>query len=259
MFVTVSTAVLAASDVRQTVAWYHDVLGFSEPWLWGEPPGFGGIGWGAGQLMFIGHPDLAARVEGHQHYFDVEDVDALFERHRKAGADIFLPLADMLWGKREYTIRDPNGYHLRFGGSSTPLERESRPAPEDLTMERRLPSSEEFLRLREAVGWGTLPMSDVEEILAKSLFGIVAVKGGVVVGMALAVGDGRQQIYIQDVSVLPSMQGTGVGTLLLKDLITYARELVPPGCWLSLFCVPTLAAFYGRHGFRKGHGMTLQL
>jgi uncharacterized glyoxalase superfamily protein PhnB len=45
----------------------------------------------------------------------VHDVDALYARHQQNGVMIISPLEKKPWGMREYTVQDPNGYHLRFG------------------------------------------------------------------------------------------------------------------------------------------------
>lgn len=259
MHIHASTAVLAAGDVGETVAWYQTVLGFTDPWLWGDPPGFGGIRWGKGQVMFIHNPQLARSVEGHQHYFNGDELDVLYEQHRAAGAPILTPIANMPWGVREYTVRDPNGYHLRFGGSAATAPREERPPPEGVTIERRVPTVAEFQNLRREVGWSALSSADAEEILKRCLYGTVAVANEGTVGMAMAVGDGRQQIYIQDVAVRPEWHNRGVGTLLMDQIMAHLRETAPPGCWVSLFCVPNRGGFYGRFGFQKGHGMTMRL
>ncbi len=38
----------------------------------------------------------------------------MYQAHRANGARIVSELEDKPWGLREYTIEDPNGYHLRF-------------------------------------------------------------------------------------------------------------------------------------------------
>lgn len=46
------------------------------------------------------HPDIS---------IEVDDVDVVFERAVKAGADIVYPLTDEEWGLRRFFVRDPNG------------------------------------------------------------------------------------------------------------------------------------------------------
>ncbi|HVW53127.1 MAG TPA: VOC family protein [Trinickia sp.] len=41
--------------------------------------------------------------------FEVEDVDAVFERMSAAGTDIVMPTTLMPWGNRSLLLRDPDG------------------------------------------------------------------------------------------------------------------------------------------------------
>jgi catechol 2,3-dioxygenase-like lactoylglutathione lyase family enzyme len=46
------------------------------------------------------HPDIS---------IEVDDVDAVYERARSAGAEIAYPVTDEEWGLRRFFVRDPNG------------------------------------------------------------------------------------------------------------------------------------------------------
>jgi catechol 2,3-dioxygenase-like lactoylglutathione lyase family enzyme len=46
------------------------------------------------------HPDVS---------IEVDDVDAVHERARAAGAEIVYPTTDEEWGLRRFFVRDPNG------------------------------------------------------------------------------------------------------------------------------------------------------
>ena len=46
------------------------------------------------------HPDIS---------IEVDDVDVIYERAVKAGADIVYPLTDEDWRLRRFLVRDPNG------------------------------------------------------------------------------------------------------------------------------------------------------
>ena len=48
-------------------------------------------------------------------YCAVDDVDALFERARAAGADIPIEPFDTDYGSRDFTVRDPEGNLWAFG------------------------------------------------------------------------------------------------------------------------------------------------
>ena len=48
-------------------------------------------------------------------YCAVEDVDALYERARAAGAEVPLEPMDTDYGSRDFTVRDPEGNLWAFG------------------------------------------------------------------------------------------------------------------------------------------------
>ncbi len=48
-------------------------------------------------------------------YIVVKDIDAHYERTRREGAEIVLPIADQDYGGRLYSCRDPEGYIWDFG------------------------------------------------------------------------------------------------------------------------------------------------
>jgi catechol 2,3-dioxygenase-like lactoylglutathione lyase family enzyme len=60
------------------------------------------------------HPDVS---------IEVDDVDAVHDRARAAGAEIVYPLTDEEWGLRRFFLRDPNGAVLNNG---TPLAQPQR-------------------------------------------------------------------------------------------------------------------------------------
>jgi uncharacterized glyoxalase superfamily protein PhnB len=105
--------------LQQTVDFYCNTLGFKQHWLWEDPPTFAAVGLGEIELFLQLNPQLAARIEDHSHFFHVDDLDTLHAQHVAAGATIVSPLENKPWNIREYTVRDINGYHLRFAGPLT--------------------------------------------------------------------------------------------------------------------------------------------
>lgn len=254
-----SEPIFAVADVRASVGYYRAVLGFESQWLWGEPPGFGGVRSGRIQVMFCLQPDLQTKVQGHQHLFRVAAVQALYERHQAAGASIVDPIENKPWGLREYTVRDINGYHLRFAGSPT----HEHPAtatdqlPAHIRIDRRLPTLGEYLRLSEGVGW-TRDLANMPKALANSLLAVVAVdaRSEQAVGMARACGDGRFYT-IWDVIVDPAYQGQKIGSALIEATLAELRRVGPGGAFVGLFTGKP--EFYERLGFIRDHGMHLPL
>ena len=47
-------------------------------------------------------------------YLWIEDIDAIYARHRASNAEIVDDLAVKPWGTRQYTVLEPNGYRLKI-------------------------------------------------------------------------------------------------------------------------------------------------
>ncbi len=247
-----SQPILAVADLLAAVRYYCDRLGFAREWFWGDPPNFGGATRDRVHVCFCLQPELAGRVAGHQHAFMVSGIDRLYAEHRRRGADIIAALEAKPWGLREYVVRDPSGYHLRFGeGIATHATGATpKPLPASIRLVERLPTLEEYGALIQAVGWGSLTNRNaVTAALQNTRYAVVAVDGDQVVGMARVVGDGAMACYVQDVMVLPACQRQGIGTALVEAVMRYFHERTPPQATIGLFTGRNLAGFYERHGF----------
>src|SRR5262249_46398878 len=208
------------------------------------------VSWGKVAVMFCLQPALAGRVEGHQHSFFVNGIDELFERHSRTGVDIISPLEAKPWGLREYTVRDPNGYHLRFGEPITVHATGTPPKklPETIGLVERRPTIDEYVTLIRSVGWGKYAnLEATATSLENTLYCVLAVENDRPVGMARVIGDGATVFYIQDVVVVPALQRHGVGTALMGAVMNYFRRSTPPRSAIGLFTGRNLAGFYERH------------
>jgi GNAT superfamily N-acetyltransferase len=253
-----SEAIFAVSSVVETVKFYRAVLGFTGEWLWGGPPTFGGVCWGKVQVMLCQQPELAAKVEGHQHHFYCEAIDELHEQHRAAGAAIISPIGNKPWGLREYTVRDLNGYHLWFGGSvgyqRPPTARST--LQEFIAIEERLATVDEYSAMMDAIGWNK-NADNVPTALANSLYGAVALDrrqapGKQIAGMIRVIGDAARVFYIQDVVVIPTLQNQHIGAAMMEATVAWLRRNAPKGAMAYLFTGKP--AFYERFGFHPDTG-----
>lgn len=59
---------------------------------------------------------------------------------------------------------------------------------DQIELATKLPTAEQYLELRELVGWRGRDVADAKEGLAGSLHGVCAMQGDVIVGMARVVG-----------------------------------------------------------------------
>jgi catechol 2,3-dioxygenase-like lactoylglutathione lyase family enzyme len=105
---------LACDDILKTAAFYVDMLGFSLIWMWGDPPSDAGIRRGNVDLFLVNRPDLVPGAEGSEVVIVVRNIDALHDEHIARGAEMITPLASITWNRREYSVRAPYGYRLRF-------------------------------------------------------------------------------------------------------------------------------------------------
>jgi catechol 2,3-dioxygenase-like lactoylglutathione lyase family enzyme len=107
-----SHTVLSVADVRAAVDFYTTKLGFTEGFLWGEPPTMAGVNLGKVQVfLHEGTPNPS----GCEICFVVGDADELYEFHRASGVEVTEPPGDRAYGIRDYSVRDLHGYRLTFG------------------------------------------------------------------------------------------------------------------------------------------------
>ena len=192
----------------------------------------------------------------------MSDVEKLHAFHRANGAEIISPIENKPWGMREYTVRDPWGYELRFAGA----EKYERPPnahdflPPNIRIIERMPTVYEYVAVVKSVNWihnaEVLPAA-----LRNSAYGAVAVDESQpanpkTVGMVRIIGDGALVFYIQDVAVMPSHQNQRIGTALVETAIRWLRASEPRGAFVGLFTAKP--AFYERLGFLKDIGMHLK-
>jgi catechol 2,3-dioxygenase-like lactoylglutathione lyase family enzyme len=256
-----STAVFAVADVTKSVEFYCNVLGFKQNWLWGNPPTFGCVGMGKAEVFLCHQPELAQRVEGHMHFFDVAGkLDELYAQQTAAGATIVSPPENKPWGLREYVVRDLSGYHLRFAG---PQKYERPPdareiMPDSIRIEVAQATIDEYVSLMESVNWN-IDRPSMVDALAKSYLIVLArdeARGGEAVGIVRVTGAGKY-FMIWDVIVRPSHQAMRIGSAMMKMTLAELKKTVPAGSFVGLFTPKP--GFYEHFGFKSSGGMSLSL
>ena len=66
------------------------------------------------------------------------------------------------------------------------------------------------------------------------------------IGFGRAISDGVYQAAIYDVAVIPEFQGRGIGTIIVKNILSNL-----PSCNFILYTMPGKEDFYRKLGFRK--------
>jgi len=112
-----TTFVLAVPDLKRSVAFYRDVLGF-------EIRDVGDPGWrmyvrDACRIMAGECPDAISPAQLGDHsyfgYLVVDDIDSLHETVLASGTEIVKALVSEPWGMREFGLRTVDGHRLMFG------------------------------------------------------------------------------------------------------------------------------------------------
>lgn len=110
-------ASLSVSDLRASVAWYRDVLGFTVDREMVRDGRLAAVAVKAGDVALMLNQDDGAkgagRVKGQGLSFMIttsQDIDGIAARVRENGGMLDTEPADMPWGARVFRLRDPDGF-----------------------------------------------------------------------------------------------------------------------------------------------------
>lgn len=103
---------LAVHNVKATSRWYVERLGFKTKFLWGEPATHGAVILGEACVHFW---NGELQRSANWIYFDIDNLDAMYERAKNKDVEIARAPEDYPWGLREFNAVDLNGYNIRFG------------------------------------------------------------------------------------------------------------------------------------------------
>lgn len=104
--------IFGVKNLKTSLAYYRDVLGFKIDWEYGEPADFASVTRGQA-TVFLGEHRTGG---GGQLWVFAKHVDRLHDELRKRKAIITMPPTDMPWGSRELHVVDRDGNLLRFAG-----------------------------------------------------------------------------------------------------------------------------------------------
>jgi catechol 2,3-dioxygenase-like lactoylglutathione lyase family enzyme len=115
---------LFVADIPAAHAFYAGKLGFTQAFVWGEPPFYAQV-FRDGARLNLRQLDqaalAAAQREGEQLLsatITVDDVKALFLEYQAAGVVFAQPLKSEPWGARTFIVRDPDGNLILFAGAA---------------------------------------------------------------------------------------------------------------------------------------------
>ena len=122
---------------------------------------------------------------------------------------------------------------------------------ETIALVERAPTPGEYRRLRAGVGWNEVDADGVVAGLSSSLYAVVLERDGQAVGCGRVVGDGGIYFYLQDVIVLPELQGQGWGARIMEAVMRYVEAAARPGSFIGLMAAKDAEGFYLRYGFER--------
>ncbi|HEY9002897.1 MAG TPA: VOC family protein [Mucilaginibacter sp.] len=112
---------LPVKNLRETLDYYRDTLGFSDEWTWTDKNGNetdGGIRRDDMRLLFGEAPDFVIIISSYPKsrlplMWFVENIDEIFKEYKARGIEFADTLRTHPYGLREFAFIDINGYYIR--------------------------------------------------------------------------------------------------------------------------------------------------
>jgi len=124
----------------------------------------------------------------------------------------------------------------------------SKAVSDDIVVLRQV-TVDEFMDLRQSVGWGLPDRASIRVGLKNTIFSVCVERKGKLVGYGRVVGDGGFTVYIQDVIVKPEYQRQGVGLSIMNSIMDYVKANYCKGTYVGLMASLGRETFYKRFGF----------
>ncbi len=109
---TSAAAVFQVGNLDKALAYYTEVLGFSQDFRFGD---YAGVKQGEVCLHLSGHSIHQRPVGAGSVYIFCDEVDAYCADIRAKGARILAEPKAYAYGLRDFIVVDPDGNHLSFG------------------------------------------------------------------------------------------------------------------------------------------------
>ena len=108
------------TDLRATLAYYRDKLGFDCVSTWQDPPVYAIVMRDGHRIHFRWAEPPTANPEKYDDelldaYLFIDEADGLYAEYASCGVEFTRTLADTPWHSREFVVRDCEGRLLAFG------------------------------------------------------------------------------------------------------------------------------------------------
>ncbi|MGA0615718.1 GNAT family N-acetyltransferase [Paracoccus sp. KR1-242] len=115
----------------------------------------------------------------------------------------------------------------------------------------RIPTVEEYLRLRAAAGLSAFSVEAATLGLAGTVFAVIVQHAGHAVGMGRLIGDGGCFFQVVDIAVDPAHQGRGLGKAIMAALTEHIDSQLPASAYVSLIADVPANRLYEQFGFAE--------
>ena len=103
---------LKVGNIHEAADFYTTKLGFTLRFFWGDPTDMAGVNLGNVSMHLFQREEHIGKSDV---YFEIDNVDELYEFHLSNGVENFGPPKNKPYGMRDYHVRDPYGNILGFG------------------------------------------------------------------------------------------------------------------------------------------------
>jgi catechol 2,3-dioxygenase-like lactoylglutathione lyase family enzyme len=107
------------SDLQRSITWYQ-AIGFE---LVERKETFAVLGWDDARFFIKEHPQHGSGATYANIRVMVPDVDLRWDEVGTLGFEVVVPIDDRVYGLRDFTVADPDGFGIRFGTSLADLRR----------------------------------------------------------------------------------------------------------------------------------------
>lgn len=120
---------------------------------------------------------------------------------------------------------------------------------DDIKILRRMITVDEFVEMRQAVGWGYPSKEAIYIGLNNTLFSVCVEREDEVIGIGRLIGDGGFAFYVQDIIVKPKFQRLSIGTKIMDEIMRYIKDNFESGSMVCLLSAKGKEEFYKKFGF----------
>lgn len=118
----------------------------------------------------------------------------------------------------------------------------------NLNVKYRMPTVQEYQRLRATTNWDKIDDALVKFALLNTTFAVCITDNTKIIAMGRIIGDGIY-FYIQDVIVLPKYKHKGIGKKVMQELEKWIEKTTQPNSFIGLMAAKGTVDFYKKFNY----------